>query len=129
MTTVAEPEPSTEHSPRTEARARDTVSARPPSLAWTLLFGSLTASAGHGLFLAFAITDGFRGWPSLHDLGNGLAPLTLWFLASIPGALALVLLRRRVSAWSAGRLRLAAAVTTALTIVVFAAYFGVLTRS
>lgn len=64
--------------------------------AWLLLFAALAASAGHGLFLCFALAPG--RW--LEDLelvieraGATEAATLIWFVASIPLALLALVLR------------------------------------
>lgn len=61
---------------------------------WIALHTALTLGAGHGLFLAFAVTR--AGLPGLHDFGGmRLAPFVLFFLACVPAVPASYLLRAR----------------------------------
>lgn len=90
--------------------------------AWTLLFGTLAASAGHGLFLVTALTR-LRSLPSRAELG-GWVELTVlaWFAASVPLALLAALARRRFLALAPARARslaLAAAVATSLAFALY----------
>ena len=63
--------------------------------AWILLFGSLSFSGGHGVFLFAALTR-LRKIPGRSELGHGFELVVLgWFLAAIPLALVAVGLRRR----------------------------------
>jgi hypothetical protein len=74
--------------------------------AWILLFGSLTACAGHGLFLFSALTR-LAKVPSRLEIGGPLAQAVIgWFVLSMPLALLAVVARRPFqrlgarSAWS-----------------------------
>jgi hypothetical protein len=74
--------------------------------AWILLFGSLAACGGHGVFLFAALTR-MEKVPGRAELGHGLELVVLgWFLAAAPLALLGAALRRRflalsaVTAWS-----------------------------
>jgi hypothetical protein len=63
--------------------------------AWILLFGSLSFSGGHGLFLFTALTR-LHKVPSSAELGSRAQMAVLaWFVAAGPLALAAVPLRRR----------------------------------
>ncbi|HEX6881733.1 MAG TPA: hypothetical protein VF530_00050 [Planctomycetota bacterium] len=90
--------------------------------AWILLFGSLSFSGGHGIFLFTALTR-LAKLPGRGELGEGFELVVLgWFLAAAPLALLAAFLRRRflaltgLTAWS-----LASAVFTA-TLVAFGWY-------
>ena len=97
--------------------------ARAPSLrAWILLFGSLSFSGGHGVFLFTALTR-LAKLPGRGELGQGFELVVLgWFVAAVPLALLAVGLRRRflaltgLASWS-----LASAVFAA-TLVAFGWY-------
>jgi hypothetical protein len=63
--------------------------------AWVVLFGSLSFSGGHGVFLFTALTR-LEKLPSKAELGQGLELVVLaWFLAAAPLAFASAALRRR----------------------------------
>lgn len=63
--------------------------------AWVVLFGSLSFSGGHGVFLFAALTR-LQKIPGRAEMGHGLELLVLgWFLAAAPLALASAGLRRR----------------------------------
>jgi hypothetical protein len=92
--------------------------------AWTLLFGSLTMSAGHGVFLFFVVTK--NSWiPSMRDLGGStIAPLVGWFVACVPLALLAWLLRRTLMRWSL--LPALAGASALASLVAFALYLKVM---
>ena len=95
---------------------------RAPLAAWTLFFGALCASAGHGLFLLVALTR-LRALPSRTELGGLLQTSVLaWFVACLPLVLVAFLARGRFLALAprtAGKL---AAATTLLTALAFVLY-------
>lgn len=63
--------------------------------AWVVLFGALSFSGGHGVFLFTALTR-LEKLPSRAELGQGLELAVLaWFVAAAPLALASAALRRR----------------------------------
>ena len=63
--------------------------------AWVVLFGSLSFSGGHGVFLFTALTR-LSKIPAREELGNGLELAVLaWFVAAVPFAFASAALRRR----------------------------------
>jgi hypothetical protein len=96
--------------------------AEPNSRAWTLLFASLTLSAGHGLFLAFAVTRS-DGLPTLNDLGGSrLAPAVLWFLACLAAAPLSLVLRSWLVRLSPRMLGGLAGLACAATLAAFALY-------
>lgn len=90
--------------------------------AWTLVVVALSASAGHGLFLVTALTR-LRSLPSRAELGGAFELVVLaWFAASLP-LLALALARRaRFLALAPVRAAQLATLTSALTVLAFAAY-------
>jgi hypothetical protein len=74
--------------------------------AWVVLFGSLSFSGGHGVFLFTALTR-LEKIPGETELGSGFELAVLgWFLAAVPLAFACAALRRpflrltSVAAWS-----------------------------
>lgn len=74
--------------------------------AWILLFGSLTACAGHGIFLFSALTR-LAKVPSRLEIGGPLAQAVIgWFVLAVPLAVLALLARRPFlrlgarSAWS-----------------------------
>jgi hypothetical protein len=74
--------------------------------AWVVLFGALSFSGGHGVFLFAALTR-LSKIPARAELGQGLELYVLaWFVAAVPLALASAGLRARfqrlstASAWS-----------------------------
>jgi hypothetical protein len=63
--------------------------------AWVVLFGALSFSGGHGVFLLAALTR-FEKLPSRAELGAGLELAVLaWFVAAAPLAFASASLRQR----------------------------------
>jgi hypothetical protein len=87
--------------------------------AWTLLFGVLCASGGHGLFLACALTR-LEKLPSRAELGDGLELLVLaWFVLAGPLALLAARLRGRIAAC---RLRFAWTLATGAALASAAAF-------
>jgi hypothetical protein len=63
--------------------------------AWVLLFGALSFSGGHGVFLFTALTR-LEKLPSRAELGQGLELAVLaWFVAAVPLAFVCAALRRR----------------------------------
>jgi hypothetical protein len=109
-----------EHSPalRLVQDVRPTADAAPgPGGAWILLFGALSASAGHGLFLFCALTR-LSKVPSTLEIGGPLAQAVIgWFVASAPLALLTLAARRPFqrlgprSAWTVAALVALAAAT------------------
>jgi len=90
--------------------------------AWVVLFGSLSFSGGHGVFLFTALTR-LGKLPSRAELGHGLELAVLaWFVAAAPLAFASAALRRRfldlspAAGWSLASSALAA------TLLAFAFY-------
>lgn len=74
--------------------------------AWIVLFGALSFSGGHGLFLLTALTR-LQTLPSKAELGGTLESAAIaWFVAATPLAFACAALRRRflqlssAAAWS-----------------------------
>jgi len=109
-------------SPRLRLLVNEELPAGANQGSWTLLFGALSASAGHGLFLAVALTR-LRSLPSRAELGGWLdSAVLLWFVACVPLALAAGLLRRRVLTLAPARARGLATAATALAILAFALY-------
>ncbi len=101
MTLPARPDPRPPESLRLVAdapsRASEHVSA---SLAlWSVLFGALCLSAGHGIFLVAALTQ-LEKLPSRREIGAGGLELAVvgWFVAAGPLALACAALRTRLTA-------------------------------
>ena len=85
--------------------------------AWILLFGSLCASGGHGLFLLCALTR-LTKIPSAAELGGPLETLVIaWFVLAAPLALAAAFLRAHFTrlaprwAWSLATLAALCALT------------------
>lgn len=69
--------------------------------AWVVLFGALSFSGGHGVFLFTALTR-LQKLPGQAELGTGFQLAVLaWFIAAIPLALASAALRRRFLGLSA----------------------------
>lgn len=89
---------------------------------WTVLFGALAASAGHGLFLLVALTR-LRSLPSRAELGGWLeCTVLLWFAASVPLALLAGLARARFLALAPRRARTLALVTSVVALSAFVVY-------
>jgi len=92
--------------------------------AWFTLFASSWLAAGHGVFLLFALT---RDWRllSMQDMGGGKTALVvLFFIASVPVALATLLLRRRLCALPPRPLGIVALLWCAATALVWVAYLA-----
>lgn len=88
--------------------------------AWVVLFGSLSFSGGHGLFLFTALTR-LRALPSQAELGGGLETAAIaWFVAAVPLAFASAALRRRFLRLSSGAAWSLASAALALTLACFA---------
>ncbi len=69
--------------------------------AWVVLFGALSFSGGHGVFLFTALTR-LEKLPGQSELGAGLELAVLaWFVAAAPLAFASAALRRRFLGLSA----------------------------
>jgi hypothetical protein len=85
--------------------------------AWVVLFGALSFSGGHGVFLFTALTR-LEKLPGRSELGTGFELAVLaWFLAAVPLALASAALRQRF-------LRLSAALGWSLSSGALAATIG-----
>lgn len=90
--------------------------------AWVVLFGSLSFSGGHGVFLFTALTR-LEKLPGQAELGTGLQLVVLaWFLAAAPLAFASAGLRRRFLGLSAAVGWSLASGTLAATLGAFAFY-------
>ena len=100
----------------------DAAPAPAPHGAWTLLVVALSASAGHGLFLATALTR-LRSLPSRAELGGVLETAVLaWFVASIPMLAVALALRGKFLALAPAPAARWAALTTVLSALAFVAY-------
>jgi hypothetical protein len=100
----------------------DAVPAAAPHGAWTLFVVALSASAGHGLFLATALTR-LRSLPSRAELGGLLEMAVLaWFVASVPLLVLALTLRARFLAQTPARAARLAVATTVLGALAFALY-------
>jgi len=82
--------------------------------AWVVLFGALSFSGGHGVFLFTALTR-LEKLPSRAELGEGMELAVLaWFVAAVPLAFVVAGLRRRflglspAAGWSVASSALAA---------------------
>jgi drug/metabolite transporter (DMT)-like permease len=90
---------------------------------WVVLFGALCLSAGHGIFLACALTQ-LEKLPSRREIGIGWLQLAVvgWFVAAGPLALLSVLLRERMQALGARAVRALALAVVCLTLAAFSVY-------
>ncbi len=94
----------------------------PKVSAWAVLFGALSFAAGHGLFLALALTQ-LERIPNVVELGGSVnAIVVLWFVAAVPAALVTFFRRRQIVLWSESRLRRVAALVLGITLVMFVMY-------
>jgi hypothetical protein len=90
--------------------------------AWVVLFGALSFSGGHGVFLFAALTR-LSKLPSRAELGQGLELVVLaWFLAAAPLAFASAGLRRRFQGLSTAAAWSLASGVLASTLAAFAYY-------
>lgn len=90
--------------------------------AWIVLFGALSFSGGHGVFLFTAMTR-LHKLPGESELGSGFELAVLaWFVAAVPLAFASAALRRRFLALSATAAWSLASGTLALTLCAFGSY-------
>ena len=90
--------------------------------AWVVLFGALSFSGGHGVFLFAALTR-LSKVPARAELGQGLELAVLaWFLAAVPLAFASAGLRRRFQQLSTATAWSLASGVLALTLAAFAYY-------
>lgn len=104
--------------PADPAAALDAPAAR----SFLVLLCALSLAAGHGVFLVFALTQ-LRRIPNLAELGGPANALVVgWFALAGPLALGAYVLRRRLVAWPAGRLRAVALAALGLTALAFALY-------
>jgi len=121
---MAAPEPSVP-APSTTPLLRLVDGPRPapaPHGAWTLLVTTLAASAGHGLFLATALTR-LRSLPSRAELGGVLETLVIgWFVASVPLTLLALALRARFQALAPAAAWRSATVVAGLAALAFGLY-------
>ncbi|MEQ1892759.1 MAG: hypothetical protein ABL998_09475 [Planctomycetota bacterium] len=100
----------------------DAASAPAPHGAWTLHLVALSASAGHGLFLATALTR-LRSLPSRAELGGVLEMAVLgWFVASVPLLALALATRARFLRLTPARAAQVAALSTGLSVLAFALY-------
>ena len=102
----------------------ETVPERAPASlrAWITLFGALSFSAGHGLFLLTALTK-LAKLPGARELGSPPEIAVLaWFVAAMPLALASVVLRTRFQRLSSLQGWSLAAGALGLTLVAFTFY-------
>ncbi len=99
------------------------LSASVPSLrAWVVLFGSLSFSGGHGVFLFTALTR-LKAIPSEAEVGSGLQLAVIaWFVAAGPLAFVSAALRRRFLQLPSGAAWSLASCALALTLGSFALY-------
>jgi len=122
MPTAQRPTPSEPAPTHLRLVAREEQPAAANLGSWTLLLATLSASAGHGVFLVTALTR-LRSLPSRAELGGVLESAVLgWFAACVPLALAAAFARRRFLALEPGRARALAATATLLTTLAFAFY-------
>lgn len=90
--------------------------------AWVVLFGALSFSGGHGVFLFTAVTR-LSKVPARAELGQGFELAVLaWFLAAVPLAFASAGLRSRFQRLSTATAWSLASGVLALTLGAFAYY-------
>ena len=90
--------------------------------AWVVLFGALSFSGGHGVFLFAALTH-LRALPGRAEVGAGLELAVIgWFIAAAPLAIASAVLRRRFLGLSAAAGWSLASGALAATVGAFAYY-------
>ena len=118
-----QPEPHEPPKLRLLERKEPVVEASFASLrAWVVLFGALSFSGGHGVFLFTALTR-LRDLPSQAELGGTLETAVIgWFVAAAPLAFACAGLRRRFLLLSAGAAWSLASTALALTLAAFGYY-------
>lgn len=97
--------------------------------AWVVLFGALSFSGGHGVFLFTALTR-LEKVPSRAELGHGFELMVLgWFLVAVPLAFVCAALRRRFLGLSSAAAWSLASGTLLVSLVAFGYYLNAIALS